>query len=358
MCRSNLLSLSATLLVCVSTQVGCQSLQLENHTMRQAKTLTDLQYRQVLDNLAMFSVNPGSLPFFSAAGTGQTNVSQAATANFTPSVDLLLNPAKTLYRYYADKYGYGVSGTQTNLEQWTTASVLNPDELKLMQCVYQKVLGFQPPSPDTCDQRLMDFFKNNLELWDALDRKWLCVGLNGEKPPREAAFVGRYNKRFVWVMPQNVGYLSRVTLAILDIATALPTSSTSSKIGDKGAKVKALQDQLTALSAAFDKYPDKSSPQGVELKRLLDKTISDLNTALVGTAKTVKDVLPKAALDMLTDAARNQLNTDQQRQEFAAALDTFVSTPEPSAPEPASSFTRDRKNLYNPFAIPFAPSFP
>jgi hypothetical protein len=316
MSRSNFLIMCMTLPVCVSSQVGCQSLQLENHTMRQAKTLTDLQNRQVLDNLAMFSLNPGSLPFFSAAGTGQTNVSQAATANFSPSVDLLLNPAKTLYRYYSDKYGYGVSGTQTNLEQWTTASVLNPDELKLMQCLYQKVLGFQPPDPDTCYQRLMDFFKNDPELQDALGRTWLCIGLNGERPPREAAYVGQYNKRFVWVMPQNVGYLTRVTLAILDIATALPATATSSKIGDQGAKVKALQDQLTALSGAYDKYPEKTSAKGIELKTLLDNTISDLSAALVHSAAAY------------------------------------------SAPEPTSSFTRDRKNFYNSFAIPFAASTP
>ena len=52
---------------------GCQSISLRNHTERQARTLADLQYDQVLDNIAMFSENPSSLPFFSAAAQGQTS---------------------------------------------------------------------------------------------------------------------------------------------------------------------------------------------------------------------------------------------------------------------------------------------
>ena len=38
--------------------IGCASRQLQISTARQASTVADLQYQQVLDNLAMYSTNP------------------------------------------------------------------------------------------------------------------------------------------------------------------------------------------------------------------------------------------------------------------------------------------------------------
>ena len=42
---------------------GCQThLSLRDNTLRIGATLTDLNYRQVLDNLAMFVANPSAMP--------------------------------------------------------------------------------------------------------------------------------------------------------------------------------------------------------------------------------------------------------------------------------------------------------
>ena len=40
---------------------GCTQVQLQKHTVRQGATLPEVQYQQVLDNLAMFACNPNSL---------------------------------------------------------------------------------------------------------------------------------------------------------------------------------------------------------------------------------------------------------------------------------------------------------
>src|SRR5690348_14753065 len=43
------------------TSCGCTASRLGSRTISQAGTLSDLQYQQVLDNLAMFACSPDSL---------------------------------------------------------------------------------------------------------------------------------------------------------------------------------------------------------------------------------------------------------------------------------------------------------
>jgi hypothetical protein len=42
---------------------GCTSVRLGQRTIHQASTLPELQYQQVLDNLAQFAANPSALPW-------------------------------------------------------------------------------------------------------------------------------------------------------------------------------------------------------------------------------------------------------------------------------------------------------
>jgi len=52
----------------------------------------------------------------------------------------------------------------------------------------------------------------------ALKPGWFSVGRQKDVP-RHACYVGRYCNTYVWVMPENVESLTRLTLAILDIHT-------------------------------------------------------------------------------------------------------------------------------------------
>jgi hypothetical protein len=52
----------------------------------------------------------------------------------------------------------------------------------------------------------------------ALQPGWYGVG-HRRDVPRNAEYVGRYGKTYVWVLPENMDQLSRLTLAMLDLET-------------------------------------------------------------------------------------------------------------------------------------------
>jgi hypothetical protein len=353
----------------IASLAGCQSIQLEHHTIRQSKTLTDLQYKLVLDNLAMLQTNAGALPFFSAAGTGQTNVQQAASASISPSVDLLLNPFK-IYRYYSDKFGYGFTGSQTNLEQWTTASVLNPDELVLMRCAYLRTLGCYDA---TNDPKLFNFFSGKPEVLAAMQKGWLRVGCDGEKAPHDAAYVGHYGHQYVWVTPAGVEPLTRLTLGILDIATAVAPNAASPHIDTKAARIKDLEDRLTALVGVLDKYPGKNATgPGKAVQAQIDLLLARLLVLERQTPNQTKEDQNKMKADIAAkfEVAQSDLvpmgpggvkPQTRNSDEAAALVDTAIKAEEAESQReaaPSEPGWRPRKNLYNPTAIPLGVSIP
>jgi len=54
---------------------GCAHVPLARNTQRQIRTIVDIQQQQVLDNLAMFTVNLHATPYFAVPNGGGTNVS-------------------------------------------------------------------------------------------------------------------------------------------------------------------------------------------------------------------------------------------------------------------------------------------
>ena len=43
---------------------GCEAAQVANRTINQSSYIPDMQYRQVIDNLAVIADNPSALPYF------------------------------------------------------------------------------------------------------------------------------------------------------------------------------------------------------------------------------------------------------------------------------------------------------
>ena len=58
----------------LSLAPGCMSQQLRFTTRRTVSALPDLQYQQVIDNLAKMASNPGYLPYLAVAGQGSVQV--------------------------------------------------------------------------------------------------------------------------------------------------------------------------------------------------------------------------------------------------------------------------------------------
>jgi hypothetical protein len=111
--------------------LGCTSARLERSTIEQAGTLTELQYRQVLNNLAMFSANPGALPWHVNLRDGSAQIADLGSAQ----VFLDWHHAITTHPQ--------LLGSRTVVEQWGMDPVTDDTELKILRIAYRRALGFQ-----------------------------------------------------------------------------------------------------------------------------------------------------------------------------------------------------------------------
>jgi hypothetical protein len=126
---SLLLSVPIVLLCC-----GCTHTRLQRRTINQGATLTDMQYQQVLDNLAMFACNPDSLAWHIRISSGLVQVADQGQG--------LLGANLGGPNVMAPNFG-----VQTNLlHQWNVDPVMEADDLELLQLAYRKAV--QPFDPD------------------------------------------------------------------------------------------------------------------------------------------------------------------------------------------------------------------
>ncbi|MDY3554216.1 hypothetical protein R5W24_003335 [Gemmata sp. JC717] len=352
---------------------GCQHIELRNHTVRHASTLTDLQYKQVLGNLAMFSQNPNSLPYFSATGTGLINVSNSLNTGGTLSWDKLL--ANGVFKpFQFDKAGSTFGGTSTAAEQWTTGSVLNPDELLYMRCVYQMTVGAVNCDCD-CSKKITAYFQREPCYLTAMRPGWFEVGPL-RQVPAHAAYVGRYKDTFVWVMPENVNNLTLLTLAVMDIATAVKIGDVG-RLGDTGqiaAKVKEYIDRAKGLSDLIAKVDPKQAIYG-NLKRDLDNTLSKIHAYIsreytpeqvlsgvetVPVEKTVTEMafgpfnVPLAYQKKVVVHENRKILGNLTAAERAEVANDLKALAQPAAPASAP----ERKNFYNPLQQNIVPVQP
>lgn len=112
----------------------------------------------------------------------------------------------------------GLNGTRSLTENWTLSPINDPTRLELMKCVYRYVT--QPECQlecDPCSERLRLFF--GPEYFSALPS---CFYSISDKRPRFNSCCikhGEYCGTFVFVNQANHECLSKLTMAILDIAT-------------------------------------------------------------------------------------------------------------------------------------------
>jgi hypothetical protein len=201
------LCIFATLGVAISS-TGCTHLALERSSLRQASTLTDIRYIQVLENLAMIATNPSLLPHYVVLGDGTAEIIDQASAN----------PSLTLTR----AMGIGTNtevlsamGQRSIRENWTLTPLHDPERLLTMRCVYHIMLG-QGSISDDCDKEIHRFRLEN-EL-GKIPPGWYHLGKKCDVPPC-ACFVGRYCDNYAWVAADGIEGLTRLSMVILDIAT-------------------------------------------------------------------------------------------------------------------------------------------
>lgn len=126
---------------------GCTSYQLQRSTTTQAGSLADLQYQQVLNNLAMFAANPSAIPCHVDIKNGGSQVADFGSLGLAGSFGRMMG-----------SLAYGMPsmvGSRTIVEQWGTAPVTDDTELRLLQIAYRRAFSY----PDTLDD---DHFADDL----------------------------------------------------------------------------------------------------------------------------------------------------------------------------------------------------
>jgi len=107
---------------------GCSHLRLQRNTIGQGSTLTDIQYQQVLDNLAMFACNPESLAWHIRINGGVVQVADQGSGFLGGNLG---GPG-----VFAPNFGL-----QRNvLNQWNVDPVIESDDLELLQLAYRKAI--------------------------------------------------------------------------------------------------------------------------------------------------------------------------------------------------------------------------
>ena len=114
------------LVVGVACATGCTTGRLRQRTINQASTLPELQYQQVLNNLASFSVNPAALPWHVNLREGTTQLTDSVTGG---SLVDLGPPAVTQPQLF---------GSRTAVAQWGMSPVIDATELRLLRIAYRR----------------------------------------------------------------------------------------------------------------------------------------------------------------------------------------------------------------------------
>jgi hypothetical protein len=167
---------------------GCLNQEIRYAARRSTNTLPDLQYQQVMDNLATIASNPHFLPYLAVPGQGTIQVTNSK--NLSLGLDA---PAMTLTPGLVSVGGaHNVTGT------WSLGTITSPEKIRSMRAAYQRAVRGRAQG-------------------DA-GYTWLGVGCKGDVP-KQAIYVGRHGQVFVWVMPEGIAGLSDLTLTIMDIAT-------------------------------------------------------------------------------------------------------------------------------------------
>lgn len=204
------LRVGIALVICFAS--GCAHHRLAGNSVRHAETISEVQEQQVLDNLALFCSDPGALPHFATPSGGATGVSE----NKTASSSLGFN-ATTL-----TSVSPSLNGTLGLTENWTLSPVNNPQKLNLIRCVMLYVTGridCQSPACTDCVTQLTRFFGSDWQMCDLPAPGFFHYTDQPVRPDECCLKVGEYCGCYVYVEKQQFHCLTKLTLAILDIAT-------------------------------------------------------------------------------------------------------------------------------------------
>jgi hypothetical protein len=201
---------------------GCQThLILRDDAVKLSTTLSDLNYQQVLNNVAMFAHNPSALPSLVAVTAGTATVNDqrgySGNANYAPTLTFAQQgggalPILTLL--------FNPSVQRQVTENWSMVPIIDTDHLRRIRCAFQLLVQGAPTTDcDRCQSRLEDYFLGDAGHWECvIPHGWYHTGRKCEVP-KDACFVGCYRDTYVWVMPDGLEGLTRFTMTVMDLVS-------------------------------------------------------------------------------------------------------------------------------------------
>jgi hypothetical protein len=118
---------------------GCTTTKLRTSTVSQAGSLAELQYQQVLNNLAMFCSNPDIMPSLVNLKDGSAQIADVGSASYLGDWHRAFGSHPT------------VLGSRTVVEQWSVSPVTDDNELELLQLAYKRAVGIDRSLQDHID---------------------------------------------------------------------------------------------------------------------------------------------------------------------------------------------------------------
>lgn len=201
---------------------GCAGTGLTPSTVGSAATLTEVEYRIVMTNIARFANDPATLPAQVRITDGTVQVNDEFGVE---SLSLAGGGGRWAVG--------GPRALRTVSGQWSADAITDPVILNQLQGVYRAAFGLRPlPDPPFLDalagptattrRSTSDDRKRRpvrLDLDRDVPRGWFGVGTRRDVPD-DARYVARDRDTFVWVRPDHLADFSRFTLAVLFLVQA------------------------------------------------------------------------------------------------------------------------------------------
>jgi len=234
---------------------GCQSMLVEQNTVYMAGRLSDIQYGQVMTNLALVADNPAALPHFVLTDSGKTVVQETDQTSGSMAWALVVYGMPHFGNTLLSNASPAVQYIHQDADEWDGEPALQPVQELLMRDLYHKALGLpQSPGETTLAEWFFsdDPFKDADEkalikemLKIAKDYELVC-SLANAKPayfqamhktynhiepcrihvgkrldvPKDACYVGHHGHTYVWALKDDMESLTNLTISVLAVATA------------------------------------------------------------------------------------------------------------------------------------------
>jgi hypothetical protein len=233
---------------------SCTHHQLTQSTVLTTSTVTDIQYRIVLMNLALLSCHPEALPSHIDLAEGVIQVNDEAG----------FGGAGGFTTFNGTRFGIeqlGPSVSRKISEQWGADATTDPRRLVELRDLYRVALGMPtlpPPNAiaylrrieaekqkekkreeedgeedsnnDSSDEDRDERVPIEVLLTDVPPPGWYHLGAKKDVP-KTACYVGRYGDRYAWVMADGMPSLSQFTVTAMMIVKLDPVRGQRSSRG-------------------------------------------------------------------------------------------------------------------------------